>query len=202
MKILAFIKVLLKKIFSLPLFFGILFLGNLGFLSCGSFSGGKSWSSPETADPARSIRLFNVSVQKSGDWLSVENELTGLAPLIFAEQGYTLFPNAEGEKDGPLWTFAADLRVFEREYTQGWETKRSVSVEIRLWRDQGGNAEAYQSPPLAAGQFISLGDQTLSSSKHMGAMLTEAVKQALNALKARLIREDREARKAQKEAAR
>jgi hypothetical protein len=136
----------------------------------------RTWAAPGKAAgalPVR-VRLVSVSVDRTGGWASVEKEIRGLAPLLFFDRGCRLVP-PEAEAD-----FCADIRAREREYAAGWQTKRSLALEVRLWP-----AGAPEEPalPLAAGRVTSLGSRSFSSSETTGRMLALAIKKAVRPLK-------------------
>jgi hypothetical protein len=137
---------------------------------------GRSWSLPEAGTAPESgirVRLVSVTVDRNGGWASVEKEVRGLAPLLFFEQGCRLVSPEEGAD------YAADIRVREREYAAGWQTKRSLAVEVRLWPAGATPDETYQGLPCMAGRVTSLGDRSFSSSETTGRMLSLAIKKAL-----------------------
>jgi hypothetical protein len=80
-----------------------------------------------------------------------------------------------------------DIRIREREYITKWQTRRSLSVEVRIW-ELGGNwvelSGLERQLPLAAGRAISAGDLSFSSSQTLGRMLSMAVKKAVKDLDA------------------
>jgi hypothetical protein len=140
---------------------------------------GKSWSLPEAGDSPESgirARLVSVTVDRNGGWASVEKEVRGLAPLLFFEQGCRLMPPEEAAD------YAVDIRVREREYAAGWQTKRSLALEVRLWPAGETPDEAYQGLPCMAGRVTFLGDRSFSSSETTGRMLALAIKKALRPL--------------------
>jgi hypothetical protein len=148
-----------------------------------------AWSAPEEAAgvlPVR-VRLVSVSVDRTGGWASVEKEIRGLAPLLFFDQGCRLVSSGE-EAD-----FCADIRAREREYAAGWQTKRSLALEVRLWPAGAGEPEPQEPAektaeepalPLMAGRVTSLGNRSFSSSETTGRMLALAIKKAVKPLKA------------------
>jgi hypothetical protein len=158
----------------------ILCLGACESLSFNYYRG-RAWSVPEGNLPESGVtaRLVSVTVDRSGGWASVEKEIWGLAPLLFFEEGCRLVPLTE-EAD-----YAADIRVREREYAAGWQTRRSLAVEVRLWPagELLDNRDgAYQGLPCMAGRVTSLGDRSFSSSETTGRMLALAIKKALRPL--------------------
>jgi hypothetical protein len=140
----------------------------------------RSWSLGEKG-PESGVRvhLALVTVDRSGGWASVEKEVRGLAPLLFFERGCRVVPPEE-EAD-----YVADIRVREREYAAGWQTKRSLAVEVRLWPagETDGRDDLYQGLPLMAGRVTSLGNRSFSSSETTGRLLALAIKKALGPLK-------------------
>ena len=117
------------------------------------------------------VRLISVSAERSGEWSSLEKEITYLLPLLFSEESYRVV-SASAAAD-----YSAEVMVREREFADGWRTKRSLSAELRLWADN-----AYGPLPLSAGRSLVLGKQTLSSSRTLCSMLRKAVKNAVRAL--------------------
>jgi hypothetical protein len=155
--------------FVLPVFF---------FVSCSSlpFFPRKSWSLAGLKKRGPTVRLENVSVDKPGGWISIEEEMINLTPLLFLERGYLV--SADPEKAD----YAVEVRAWEREYTQGWKTKRSVMMEVRLWHERGPDAQEYRETPLAAGRAAYYGKKSLVSSRKSGSMLKSALRRALRAL--------------------
>jgi hypothetical protein len=155
----------------------------LAVLSCESlpvnYSRSISWKAPGKIKGT--LRIIDVRVERNGNRDLLERELEGLAPLVFGKQGYRT------AGDGEKADYAADIRAYEREYSTDWRTRRSVSVEVRIWEDSGTPAETGGfSPgrrlPLAAGQVILTGNKSLSSSATMNRMLVRAVNKSLGAL--------------------
>jgi hypothetical protein len=152
-------------------------------LSCGSlpldYSRSRSWQAPVKI--TGTLMLTGVRVERNGSRDSIERELEGLAPLVFGEQGYRM----TGDREKADYT--ADIRAYEREYSTDWRIRRSISVEVRIWDDAGTPAEADgffsgRRLPLAAGQVVFTGSNSLSSSETMNRMLVLAVTKALGAL--------------------
>jgi hypothetical protein len=121
--------------------------------------------------------LENVSVDKPGGWVSIEEELSNLTPLLLLERGFMVSADPEDAD------YAADIRAWEREYARGWKTKRSIMMEVRLWPEDGPDSPAYQGTPLAAGRVSYQGKKSLVSSRTNGPMLKSALKKAVRALR-------------------
>jgi hypothetical protein len=121
--------------------------------------------------------LENVSVDKPGGWVSIEDELSNLTPLLLLERGFLVSADPE-EAD-----YAADIRAWEREYTQGWKTKRSIVMEVRLWHERGPDSQDYRGTPLAAGRVSYQGKKSLVSSRINSPMLKSALRKAIRALR-------------------
>lgn len=160
-----------------------------------NYYSGKSWSAREEEDGSAEILgavyLSEVSVDRIGGWASIEKEIRGLAPLLFWERGYRMVASG-AEAD-----YTADIRVREREYVSGWQTKRSLAVEVRLW-PAGDSSLDFQNGeiggplPLTAGRVTSLGNRSFSSSETTGRMLALAVKKALSPLSRKTVTEHEE----------
>lgn len=154
----------------------IVFVAALAVLgSCASFTFNSresdSWLAVEEA--RGTIRIISVSVDKSGDWGSLENEIAGLLPLFFSEESYRVV-SSPARAD-----YCAEVKVREREYPDGWRTRRSLSAEVRFWSD-----EETSGLPLSAGRVLLQGNRSLASSKTLSGMLRKAVKNAVRGLPA------------------
>ncbi|GHU02749.1 hypothetical protein FACS1894147_05330 [Spirochaetia bacterium] len=151
-----------------------------GFSSCQSFpfsfTEERSWPTGKAIQTVATVRIINIEVEKSGGWISLEEEIGGMIPLIFGESGYAFIPGTSGAD------YAVDVHVREREYTKGWETKISLSLELRLWPDAGADEKNYRGTPLAAAQILSTGNDSFSSSKQLNRMLRKAVKKIIKTL--------------------
>jgi hypothetical protein len=147
-------------------------------VSCSSLPSAsrKAWSVSRLKKTGPTVRLENVSVDRPGGWVSIEEELANLTPLILLERG--LLVSADPEETD----YAADVRAWERDYTQGWKTKRSIVMEVRFWKEQGPDSLTYRGTPLAAGRVTYQGKKSLVSSRINGSMLKSAVKKAIRAL--------------------
>jgi hypothetical protein len=115
------------------------------------------------------VYLAAVSVDKSGNRVSIEKEAAGLAPLLFLKHGL------EAVEEGEEADYTADIRLREREYPSGWKTRRSLLCEVRF-RKAGGAGE--RRVPAAAGRVTFLGEKSFSSSDTTGRMLALAVRKA------------------------
>jgi hypothetical protein len=160
----------------------------LVFGSCASFPFGSeessSWAIGErNSDMMRgTIRINSVSVEKPGDWGSLEGEISDLLPLLFSEENF--FVVASSAKAD----YSAEVKLREREYPDGWQTKRSLTAEVRLWEAE---AEAGRPLPLSTGRMLVTGKQSFSSSKTLSAVLRKAVKKAVMELPPKSIRRER-----------
>ena len=159
-----------------------LFVLTLLFVSCGSLNlpYSKSWYASEGKIKRNkgAISLLSVQVDKAGARDSIEREIEGLAPLIFWENGYCW------ETDSILADYTVDIRAREREYSMQWKTKRSISLEVRIW-DNGNffldSTVTRQALPVAAGKVVvTVG--SLSSSQAVESLLSQAIKKAVRRL--------------------
>ena len=158
------------KYFRFFLVFGFLVFG-----SCVSFdsSESSSWAFGKEGNSRGTIRIISVSAEKSGEWGTLEKEISDLLPLLFSEEAYLVVsPSAQAD-------YSAEVKVREREYPNGWQTRRSLSAEVRLW---AGDGFAGQPLPLSAGRALNQGKQSFASSKTLSAMLRKAVKNAVRSL--------------------
>ncbi|MDR1930560.1 MAG: hypothetical protein LBQ44_08035 [Treponema sp.] len=143
--------------------------------ACSTFdvpiASGQGWSGPETRRnvfPGGRVRIGTVKADKGSDWNSLEREIGGLLPLLLLERGYV---PVEGGAD-----YRIDTVVIEREYPSGWTTKRSLSTEIRIWKEDGG------APLASAGRAVLSGKKSLASSKTLTRLLKLALSKALAGL--------------------
>jgi hypothetical protein len=156
----------------------ILCLGACESLPVNYYQSGSWAAAEEPGTSALRIHLAAVSVDRSGGWASVEKEIRGLAPLLFLDQNCRVV--------GPEETadYVADIRAREREYAAGWETKRSLALELRLWPASMETDDALeQTLPLAAGRVTNQGNRSFSSSETTNRMLGMVIKKAVRALK-------------------
>jgi hypothetical protein len=144
--------------------------------ACSSFSKSRSWSALNEDEIAGTVRVAAVKADKAGGWSSVENEAAVLLPLLFLEQ--RLKAVGEGENAD----YVAELSLREREFSRGWKSRTSLAVELRLWSAQARAGGGEAPVPLAAGQVLLQGENSLSSSKTLGRLLRKAVKKAVKAL--------------------
>ena len=146
----------------------------LFFASCVSFDFPESsfWASGDGEEPRGTIRIISVSAEKPGEWGSLEKEMRDLLPLLFSEEAYRVVsPPVQAD-------YSAEVKVREREYTDGWQTKRSLSAEVRLWAGK----DSADGLPLSAGRALNQGKQSFASSKTLSSMLRKAVKNAVRGL--------------------
>ena len=133
-----------------------------------------AWAAGTPEKARGSIRIVSVSADKTGEWGSLEKEVADLLPLLFSEEGYIVVQSSQKAD------YSADVKVREREYPEGWRTKRSLSAEVRIWA-----ADSSGPLPLSAGRSLINGKQSFSSSKTLSAMLRKALKNAVHGLPAR-----------------
>jgi hypothetical protein len=145
------------------------------FASCVSnpFRGSTSWATGSSKRAAESIQIVSVSAEKAGEWGLLEKEVRDLLPWLFFERGYiAVSPGRES-------AYFAEVTVREREYINGWKTRRFLSAEVRIWANEDFAAHPL---PLSTGQVLNNGKQTFASSRVLSAMLRKAVKNAVNGL--------------------
>ena len=146
--------------------------------SCVSFDYFESSSWAWDRGNARgTVQVISVSAEKAGDWGALEKEINDLLPLLFSEEAYLVVsPSARAD-------YSAEVSVREREFPDGWQTKRSLSAEVRLWR---GESFPGQVLPLASGRALNQGKQSFASSVTLSAMLRKAVKNAVRGLEKKI----------------
>jgi len=151
-------------------FFFLLLLA-VFFCGCASVQPSSSQSYNWTGDIKRArqrtkgtIRIISVSAERSGEWGSLEKEALHLLPLLFSEKKYVVVPVSAAAD------YTADVKIRERQYTDGLHIKRSLSVEVRLWK--GNTVEPL---PFAASRVLINGKLTLAKSETLNEILREAV---------------------------
>ena len=148
---------------SLPVIFGSCVSTSFGSAKSSAWRAGKSERARGT------VKIVSVSAEKSGEWGSLEREVTELLPLYFSEKRYVAVPY------GSKADYAAEVRVREREYLKGWKTRRYLSVEVRLW---AGDDEG-KPLPLSAGRTLNHGQKTFASTRTLSTMLRRSVRYAI-----------------------
>ena len=127
------------------------------------------------------IRVISVAADKSGAWTSVENETRDMLPLLLSEKAFLVVSSSS------FSDYCAEVKVREREYPDRWQTKRSLSAEVRIWKTsaQGDAQGSVDEPlPLSAGRSLSEGTHSFASSKVLSFMLRRAVRNAVRGLPA------------------
>jgi hypothetical protein len=133
-------------------------------VSCSGLPSGKGWTQP--VSPRGSIQLGTIRADKSSEWTSLEREIAGLLPLLLMERRY---------ETADIAKYRIDAAVIEREYLSGWKTRRSLSAEVRIWKE--GDCL-----PLSAGRVIVSGNKTFASSGVLSDLLRRALSKALRGL--------------------
>jgi len=122
-------------------------------------------------NPKGSVRILSVSAERSGEWGSLEKEARDLLPLLFSENKYLVVSVLQSAD------YKAEVQLREREYSDGWRTKHSLSAEVRLWNEGSSGLL-----PLSAGRVLIEGKKSLASSGTLYNMLRKAVRNAVRGL--------------------
>jgi len=132
------------------------------------------------ADKRITINLLKVQVDKTGGMYSLENEVSAIAPLYFWKQGCKVV----GKNDNPQYFTQINIR--EREYPQGWQTKKSLAIEVFFWDNRNSLQDPLpdQTLPAASGRIVSIGERSFSSSDTTSRLLYKAIKLAVKELAA------------------
>lgn len=165
---------------NLPKAFYAFLICTAAFFSCSTFEtwfpAKEGWTSK--ADIVRgTIAAGNISVDSMSLWESLEREVAGILPLLLLEHGYGYVKDLDDKKSPAA--YSVDVSLIEREYMEGWQAKRSLSVEVRIWSVEN---PAIRTVPLAAGRAMMLGGQSFASSKISAKLLRLALTQALSSL--------------------
>jgi hypothetical protein len=155
-----------------------------------TYENGKSWPgsfSKKDAAIQGTVRLGTIDVDKPGGSYSIEREINAILPLLFWEMGYVFEP-ATGNAD-----YIVDVYARERDVQHGWNTKKSISLEVVLWPvqnvtyagtgDMGDGTGGVGSikTPYAAGRSVIMGTAGLSVSGNMESLLRKTAKKAVKA---------------------
>lgn len=127
---------------------------------------------------AKTLKAGTITADKPGAALSIEKEISQILPLLFLERGYIFTNDSNAD-------YIVDVCATEREYFVGWETKKSVTMEVLVWPNDHVNDEdeAVVETPLAAGRIIAQGSQGLSSSHNLNHILRRSVSKAVAQVK-------------------
>ena len=144
-----------------------------GALSCSMLGipSGQNWS-PGSGKLLGFAETGTVRVDKNADWDSVEAETRRLLPLFLAEAGYRQSaPDINVPGQMPL--YRVDAVLVEREFLENWKTRRSLSAEVIILKNE---------TPVAVGKAVLSGNKSLSSSTVLHDLLKLALSNALKAL--------------------
>jgi len=133
-----------------------------------------SWASHKNSWEG-TIHILSVSAEKSGEWGILEREICDLMPLLFSEEAYLVVsPSTPAD-------YSAEVKIRERDYTDRWQTKHSLSAEVRIWKE-GKDFSVDEPLPLSAGRALLNGRQSFASSKTVSSLLRKAVRNAVHGL--------------------
>ena len=128
------------------------------------------------------LTLLAVQVDITGNKDSIERETAALAPLYFWNYGCVVIPAEENP------VYAAKIFVREREISYGWRTKKSLAIEVHIWKfedaPEAGSSVHEQKLQVAVGRVIAIGERSFSSSKITGKLLSKTIKIAARKLTA------------------
>ncbi|GMO28907.1 MAG: hypothetical protein Ta2F_04300 [Termitinemataceae bacterium] len=139
------------------------------------FKSSASWSKTENEEQVSKIKLGSINADKSGGSLSIEKEISQVLPLLFLEKGFVFTNNAEEA------SYIVDVCATEREFFVGWNTKKSVTMEVSFWSNDhlqdkySVNDPSVIETPLAAGRIIAGGSEGLSSSNNLHNILKRSI---------------------------
>jgi len=146
-----------------------------------NFTADQSWLIENEQEKTwTTMTVLGVQIERGGVWDSIEREAASLAPLYFWDQGCRVVSAEEGPQ------YAARILIRERDFTQGWSSKKSLSVEVRIWAYE--DAPVNDAPvadyklPAVMGRVVMTGDTSFSSSDTLGKLLSQAITQAVKQL--------------------
>lgn len=165
----------MKRTVLWPLKITVLFILLRTLWSCSSLPApffmpqGEAWAVPSLVreiTPPGGVAVGTVSVDRRIDSGSIEKELSRLVPLVLVERG---FVPLEGMQSAAL---VVDISAVEREYSVGWQTERSIVLDVKL---------RFSDAPTLYGRALAGGRHTLADSSDLTALLRTAVKSAFSA---------------------
>jgi hypothetical protein len=112
------------------------------------------------------VAVGTVSVDRKIDGGSIERELGRLVPLVLVERG---FVPLRGDQNAAL---VVDISAVEREYSVGWQTERSIVLDVQL---------RFSNAPTLYGRALAGGRHTLADSSDLTALLRSAIQSAFSA---------------------
>jgi hypothetical protein len=139
---------------------------------------GLSWS-PFSGKELGLAELGTVRVDKNADWDSVDAEARRLLLLLLSKAG---FKQNTAAAAGQKMFYKVDVVLIEREYMENWKTRRSLSAEILIFKNETTGGSNEEKTPLAAGKALLSGTKSLSSSKTLYNLLHLALSNAIKAL--------------------
>lgn len=154
----------MKRAMDLAAAAGALALSFAG-LSCTSVS---AWSSVEGM--GEELVLASVRVDKAARAASVEAELADLAPAVFSAHGLRIRRPEAAAAEASGGEPAVEVRAFEREWLDGWATRRTVSFEVLILDGPSR---------ISAGRAVASGGATLDSSVDLRRLFLLAAKRAV-----------------------
>ena len=142
----------------------------------------QSWMMPNGAVKRSwtTLTLIGVHVDRGGGWNSIETEAALLAPLYFWNRRCKVVLAEEGPE------YAAQIWIRERNINLDWNSKKSLSVDVRIWPYEDAPDDSApvldQKLPAAVGRIVMLGKGSFSSTNKVEEMLSKAIKQAVRKL--------------------
>jgi hypothetical protein len=104
----------------------------ISFTACASFD---TWNRDVSDAVTARVFVKEVSVYKTGGMASVEEELRAFTPVFLMKNRLLAVNDAESAD------LIAEIQAHEREYRNGWDTKRSISLMVSFF-DTGGRLVA------------------------------------------------------------
>jgi hypothetical protein len=135
----------------------------------------RSW--PGSKHVKGKVKLREITVDRTGGTVSLEEEARGLVFMYLREEGY--FPAGEDEDEDYL----VDMILREREYIAGWKTRRSLAADLCFWPGSLSAASSSAAVmPVSASRVVCTGEASLSSSKILGKIIRLAVRRGIRIL--------------------
>jgi hypothetical protein len=136
----------------------------------------ESWAYKSNLKPGFRFYVDDISVDRMGLSFSVKDEVKNLLPLVLLDAGCFVTGDREGAD------FVIRVSLTEREFSVGWNTRRSVCVDVSILAVEGGESTT-EATPCAAARVAAISRDGFSSSFIVEKYLEKCLKKAVRALK-------------------
>jgi hypothetical protein len=144
-----------------------------------TYENGKVWEERRIEKPRKylgNIQRGKVEVDKSGGSSSIEREIDHILPLVFGEEGFLFHEPCDKNN------YVVDVYATERDINDGWNVKKSISMEVSL-RPLKLQDDGDVSTPHVAARTVVMADTGLSISGNIEKYLRATIKKAARSIR-------------------